>query len=148
MVNIDRIISENINKYIRKNVIKESEFNYIESNPTQDLIEYIKGVGNINLSINNDKFDFETRNYDWTLMYNISSNAVADEYPSLDYDVPSSVETKYEDEWDFDSFELYCYTKDGEEVPFTVSEEIVSAFKSISNVDYNDYQYPDSSIYR
>lgn len=148
MLNIDRIIKENINSYVN-NIIKESEFDYVsnQSDPINELINYIKSVGKINLGINNDEFMFKTNSYEWVLNYSIESNAVADDY-SGSYDVEPSREYKYEDEWYFDEFELYCYTIDGDEVPFTVTDEIVSAFKSITNVNYDGYDYPDSSIYR
>lgn len=144
-VNIDRIISENINRFVKR-VINESAFDYVsQGEPINELKEYLSSVGNITFGLSGD-FEFETPSYDWYIEYKIDPN-VYSTYDSGSYDVEPSYDVHGENDFEFNVFELYCYTKDGEEVPFETTDEIADAFKNIINIDYDGYDIPSADEY-
>lgn len=141
-LNIDRIISENINKFVN-NLIKESEFNYVQNaNPTSELASYLRQVGRITLNLDGD-FEFETPSYFWSLEYKIDPSVYYTHNSGSYYDEPSD-DIHGADNFDFNVFELYCFTKDGDEVPFETTDEVVAAFRKVVEVDYDGYDMPSA----
>ena len=144
-ININKIISENINRFV-KSVIKESEFDYVsQDEPINELKEYVGTVGNITFNLSGD-FDFETPSYDWVIEYKIDPN-VYSTYDSGLYDIEPSYDMHGEDDFEFNVFEIYCYTKDGEEVPFETTDAIADAFKRIITINYDGYDIPSAEEY-
>lgn len=140
-INIDRIINENINKFVKK-VINESNFDYVTTNnPIGELNEYIEN-SSFNFSINGNTYEFSTESFEWVINYHIVSDAYAED-DIVPYDAEPSTSYYGEEDWYFDEFKLHCFTKDGDEVDIKYGEDLISRIEDNSTVDYDGYEYPN-----
>jgi len=139
MVNIDRIIRENINKFVN-NIIKESEFDYVvnhNSNPLDELINKLKD--GVILKPDNGELEIETPSYMFYIDYELDTNLSYKSYPG-DYLTPPETEIFGEDDWTVSYLKVECFDHDGEEIQVETPQELYSLIEKVGELDLDGYE--------